>query len=667
MQSTQTVASKAVVAVVAAAMIFSAFAAPVKAQTVEDLQAQLKQLMDQIAALQGGSATSGAAVCPYTWTRDLRTGMTGADVKVLQQFLNSNADTRVAATGAGSAGMETEYFGPATAAAVSKMQVMYRADVLTPSGLTNPTGFFGPSTRAKANALCVAAPVTPVDPDDEDEEDEDDETVELSGEASLDEMTLESADDDEIEEGETDAVIAEMEVTFQDGDASISRIDVTLDGADDVWDAFETVSLWVDDEMVAEMDAADEDDYLDTTGNAGTLRFSGLDIVAMEDEDLTIVIAATLQNSIDTTGSYNVAVDAIRFFDADGVATTEDEGFDFGDSVSFTIDEAGAEDELIAKTSSEDPDATTLQVEDDAKSDWYTVFVFDLDTDDSTNDIELNTIRVDVTTNGNVAGNAGFNDLVDDVELVIDGVTIDDVEIAGATTTEGTAELTFDVDGDVVIEAGDRVAAELKLRFKALPSGEEGATVQGSISSLTTTIVDAEGADDLENSQLSGSATGDTHTLRTTGVDVAVDTTSAVATDVDGADNDYATFKITLDVTAFEQDVFIPVNAASSTWKLVDGNGVDITAAAASTTVVIDSSAEEGGAGDAFFEINEGQTETVTITVTYTPGTASPIAARLQLQSLAFDASGTVVGTDDQTWSALPANSYRTSVVTIQN
>jgi hypothetical protein len=653
-----TVASKAIVAAVAAAMIFSAFAAPAKAQSVEDLQKMINDLMAQISALQGGSTTGGssssAAVCPFSWTRDLKTGATGADVMKLQQFLNANADTRVAATGAGSAGMETQTFGPATAAAVSKFQVMHRADILTPAGLTNPTGFFGPSTRAKANALCVAGATD----EEEEEEGEDNGSEELSGEASLDDMTLESADEDEVEEGEVDAPIAEMTVNFQDGDASISRIDVAIDNgtSNDAWDILESVSLWVDGDMVAEMDASDEDDYLDE--DDGSIRFSGLDIVAMEDEDLDIVIGATFQDGVENSDlvSYDVSVEAIRFFDAEGVATTEDTGLDFGlsNAVTFTLEEAGAEDELIAKTSANDPDATTLQVEDDSKSDWYTVFAFDLDTDDSVNDIELNTVVVNVQTTV-----AGYNTLVDDAELEIDGTTIDDVKVTGASTTAGTVQLTFDVDGDVTIDAGDRVEAKLMLKFKSLALANEGATVKGSISPLTTSIVKAEGADDLDASgQLSGSATGDAHTLRTTGVNVSLDSDSAVVTNGDQPGDDYATYKIVLDVTAFEQDVFISTNQATSVDATVVNSGG--TAVSGTTTVVVDSSADvEGGS----FKINEGETETVTITVTFDAATAGA-AARLQLNDITFGATD---GANNQTWLALPATDYRTDIVTLVN
>lgn len=667
-------ASKAAIAFVAVAMIFSMFAPSVKAQSAEDLQAMINTLLAQIAALQGqaGGSTAGAAgVCPYTWTRDLNVGATGADVKMLQMFLNANADTRVAATGAGSAGMETETYGPATAAAVSKFQVMHRADILTPAGLVNPTGYFGPSTRAKANAACAAAPVVVPDTD-EDEDGEDNGSAELSGEASLKDVTIDSASDDEVEEGAEEAEVAEVTVEFENGDASISRLDVAFDNSGvDMWDVLDTVSLWVDGDMVAEVAADDEDEY---QNDEATLRFSGLDIFAAEDEEVEIVVAATFQSNIDSddlstnSGNFNVSVDEIRFFDADGVATTEDGIGELGTDVTFTVEEAGSEDEVIVKTSSSDPDSTTLKVEDNKKSDWYNVFVFDLDTDDSVNDIELNTIKVSVVTNGNVASSAGYDDLVDDVELVIDGVTIDDVTVTGTTATEGTAILTFDVDGDVTIDAGDRAAAELMVRFKALPSGEEGATVQGLVTSGQADEIDAEGADNLGTDQLSGAATGDVHTLRTTGINVEAKSESANVTTSDGALNDYATYKITVDVTAFDQDVFIPIASASTSWSLVDSAGVAISPApaTASTSVVMTSSADVGGAGNAFFEINEGETETVTITVTFTPSIANT-AAGLQLNSLLFDETGTVTGTDDQTWSATPSVDYRTDVVTIVN
>lgn len=658
-------AAKASVAFVAAAMLFSMIAPAAQAQSAEDMQKMINDLLAQIAALQGGSTTGGstaAGVCPYTWTRDLKTGATGADVKMLQMFLNADADTRVAATGAGSAGMETETFGPATAAAVSKFQVKYRADVLSPAGLVNPTGYFGPGTRAKANSLCVATTggsTTGGSTTGGSTTGGDNSSSDLSGEADFKEATLDSADDDTLEEGSEDAPIAELTVNFEDGDASISRLDVKVNPAPagtDPWDVLETVSLWVDGDMVKEMDASDKDAY---QSDDMTLRFSGLDIVAMEDEDLDITIAATVQDGVDSgdQGALVTSIETMRFFDADGVADTIDDPAS-GDTASVTIGEAGQDDELIVKTASSDPDATTLKVETDKKSDWYTVFAFDLDTKDSVNDITLNEVPVTV-----ILSTSTFANRVDDYELVIDGTTIDNL-VGTATGTGTTTELVFDVDGDVTIDAGDRVTAELRLRFKSIPTAQasfEGMTVQGKVTSAQADAIDAEGADTLEPTspnQLQGAATGDTHTLRTKGVSVTPDSDSATVTQGDSAGDDYATYKIVLEVTAFEQDVFINTDESVS----VDSDVVNSSGSvvAGTSTVIVDSTADvEGGS----FKINEGETETVTITVTFDATTAGA-AGRLQLNSLVF---GETDGADNQTWSALPATDYRTDIVTLVN
>lgn len=103
-------------------------------------------------------APGGSSACPYTWTRNLQQGASGDDVKKLQQFLNSSSDTTVAASGAGSVGNESTFFGPATRAAVIKFQNKYAAEVLAPVGLSAGTGYFGASSRAKANSLCSSAP-----------------------------------------------------------------------------------------------------------------------------------------------------------------------------------------------------------------------------------------------------------------------------------------------------------------------------------------------------------------------------------------------------------------------------------------------------------------------------------------------------------------------------
>lgn len=101
-----------------------------------------------------------------TFTRSLRLGVSGEDVRALQVLLNSDTETRIAESGAGSPGSETDYFGPATRRAVIKFQEKYRSEVLDPAGISTGTGFFGESSRAKASSLLsdvkIVVPITPV-------------------------------------------------------------------------------------------------------------------------------------------------------------------------------------------------------------------------------------------------------------------------------------------------------------------------------------------------------------------------------------------------------------------------------------------------------------------------------------------------------------------------
>lgn len=108
-------------------------------------------------------ATDQASVCPYTWTRSLNIYSIGNDVKQLQRFLNLDPRTQVATRGVGSPGQESTVFDENTAEAVNKFSVLYRAEILSPQGLVNPSGIFGSAATAKANSMCAkrSSDVTP--------------------------------------------------------------------------------------------------------------------------------------------------------------------------------------------------------------------------------------------------------------------------------------------------------------------------------------------------------------------------------------------------------------------------------------------------------------------------------------------------------------------------
>jgi peptidoglycan hydrolase-like protein with peptidoglycan-binding domain len=95
-------------------------------------------------------STSTAPITAFN--RDLALGDTGDDVILLKTVLNSDPDTALVYTMISPAGAQNLY-DEATAVAVSKFQMKYASEILTPYGLTTGTGTVGPSTRKKLNQL----------------------------------------------------------------------------------------------------------------------------------------------------------------------------------------------------------------------------------------------------------------------------------------------------------------------------------------------------------------------------------------------------------------------------------------------------------------------------------------------------------------------------------
>ena len=638
-------------AVLCAVVIVVGFSAQsASAQSTAALQQQINQLLAQIAVLQAqlGGITG---TCSATFTQSMGIGASGPQVLALQKFLNRDADTRLAVSGAGSPGLETQYYGPITANAVSRFQAKYRSDILTPLGLVTPTGFFGASSIAKANALCTVTVPPPADDDD----DEDDNRDLEGGEAVLRDFEASDGADTSLNEGQTNAPVMDVEFEVAEGDIEINRIDVAVDhisgGDDDPWDVFESISIWVDGNRVAEMDVDRRSVWSSNTPNSGDyrVRLTGINEIVREGDRAEFTVAFSVANRVDDAGSVEwetfIPDNGIRAMDSLGLAHYIG---DTDETVSFDINEQGGDDELMVRTSASDPRASTLQLRENRVSDWLTVFAFMLDADDSPNDIEIESIPVLVEFSNSLT----YNTLVNDARLVVNGEEFDDFQVQNGNTDEAT--LVFDLDRDLVIDAGEDVDVQLQLEFRALASANQGTTVRASISSTLAEQIEAEGADDLDADQIGGSATGKTHVLRSSGTSIGDSNTSATVTTVNGSNNDYATFEVEMDITAFEQDAYIPTDESIATqWRIENANGTDITNTG-TATAIWDSNADEEGN---FYVVREGETETFTLRVTYVPG-VSNTAARLQLLSVSYDSDPDL--TPDQTWNAQPASEYRT-------
>lgn len=666
MTLTNTVVAKLAVAFVAISMVFFAFA-PAQAQTAEELQATIDALMAQINELNaemgvagGSSAASSASVCPYTWTRSLSTGDTGADVMALQQFLNSSADTQVSVSGAGAPGMETDYFGPATAAAVMNFQVKYRTDILSPVGLVNPVPHFGPSTMAKANMLCVAAPVvddTADDTADDTMDDAADDSADDSlsgGEADINSMQGRD-EEDAIREGEEDVAVHRVEFDVDDGDVMLKRVDVVLDasalvgnnGEPDPWDAFDEVSIWVDGDKVASEDVTDEDDWDDLGSDAYSFRLSGLDTIFRENTSPEVIIALSAANNVDVDGGSGnddwdvyVDTDGMRFVDSEGIDTTAGPGS--SDKSTFAMEEAGAGDDLNLVISDDDPDAQTYAVDENDNTD-HLIFAFELDADDSDNDVKLdNLISIQVLAGG--TDGTSLNAFVDDFYIEVDGTQFDAESYTG---TGKAATVDFDINGDVTIDNGAAATVMVYATINDVASTFSDATL---IASTSAAQIDAEGADDITVD--GADVEGNTHTFRLTGV--GVDSVDDNTTLDDGLDSttadDEIDFKLGFDVRAFGDTIYLPFGATSTTdldsgfeYSILDTNGSVVSTG---TTSLNSFSGPSSDRKTNSYKIAEDGTVSFTVSVSWNPPDGQEY--RLHLDTVNFAVTDVATATDAQ-------------------
>jgi len=190
------------------------------AVTVEELQAQIATLLQQISALSGTSTTTTTTTTTTaTFSSDLSLGMTSNDVKNLQARLGV---------------IQTGYFGPLTLAAVKAYQAS--------KGIST-TGYVGPLTRAALNsatpvststvpgcaagalfsattgASCTGTTTTTTTT-----------TTSTTTEGTLSATTSPSFVETTIKKGDTQKPILAAKLEAKNSDINVQRVDVVLTG-----------------------------------------------------------------------------------------------------------------------------------------------------------------------------------------------------------------------------------------------------------------------------------------------------------------------------------------------------------------------------------------------------------------------------------------------------
>ncbi|MCC6198931.1 peptidoglycan-binding protein [Candidatus Nomurabacteria bacterium] len=618
-----------------------------------------------VSAFIGVFAVAISASAAYYHTTTLKQGSTGAQVMSLQQTLNMTS-CKVATVGAGAPGLETSTFGPKTKVAVQCFQASngLTADgivgAMTGAKLATVTGSSTGSSNLPAGCTSTSgySPLTGVSCSTGSSSS----SGTLSGEGSVKDFSIASADKSDISEGQKDVELVSVDVELEnDGDLSLDRFDLymgELNGgahSSKPWKYFDSASVFVGGKEVASMDVSSSSAWseysagtLTTTSQEYRLRFSGLNAILESDETTNVSVRFDAASTIDSadqgaTWQYGIETDSFRFTDGTGFIFTD--GEDLEDD--FTID-TPEEASLTISSSSNDPDASVIEVSDSSDTNGVTIGVFEIEEDEGV-DVTVKEMTVTLATSDTIT------DVARKAYLYEGSTLIGSETVTGATVTFDNINL--DIDADDTVEVTVKVDLDdtnNQVRY------QNGDTIQ--VTAVDLTKYEDEFGNDEGDFTETGSFAGKVHTLYTDGIGVAiVGSPTTEITTVDSANNDIAQFTWVVDVTAFgKKDVYINKDVAdivsSSTAGDVDTlYSIEYSAGAALTSQggtivctsncsnITDNVAGDNSAygtaynGENFFKILKGKTARFTITVSGTNQTDSK-----QVRALLNDIEWTV-------------------------
>lgn len=439
-----------------AAMVLSAVA-PVAAQSVAELQAQIAALMAQLQALQGGSSSASI-------TSDLTVGSTGAQVVTLQSALVAQGHLVMPS------GVAMGYFGPLTRDAVMKWQA---------ANGVSATGYFGPLSRAKFGGSVVAGPTVPS-------------TITTPGVEGTITVSNAPVSNSTVYEGQTMKDVLAFKAEADLSDMAIQRVRVDLGNANTFYRDIASMIYLVDDAgRTLASSALNSNTVVKTGAGRYEITLAGFSSVVPKDKSRVYTVKVDVQSSIDSDdfNSYTVklAENGVRAIDGAGI----DDYSPAADTVTKSVTVSGSlldsASLLVSNNTSnpEDREIVAALGSDENEADKVVLMVFDIKAEKS--DVEITDLmNFVVTTTGAAtasttylyAGNGTSGQLLGSDALAGNDTDFDNIsytipagatrtftlaaDIRNATVSSATIDVAWTINGANVVgenENGDTVTA----------------------------------------------------------------------------------------------------------------------------------------------------------------------------------------------------------------